>query len=139
MELSQDTQNVIQAIDEHSKGTLRKKNDIGFILELGASFGMINEVANLIFQGKIIWNLSKQLKKLDSTADGLNLIQREFENSLEDFRMNLMNLQSKADEMIFERFQTVYLDQTRGCVLNIIDLSHDFSKLKDLQINSKSN
>jgi hypothetical protein len=137
MELSQDTQYVLQAIDEASKSTLRKRNDLGSILELGATFGKYNEVSNLIFQGKIIWNLSKQLKKLDSNAEGLNLIQKEFESSLEIFRNDLKNIQNDGNLEIKERFQSVYLEQTKGCVLNIIDLAHDFGKLKDLQDSTK--
>lgn len=137
MELSQDTQNVIQAIDDSANGTLRKKNDLGTILELGASFGKIAEVTNLIFNGKIIWNLSKQLKKLDSSAEGLHLIQNEFENTLEIFRQNLIVLQEIANKETKDRFQNIYLELTKGCVLNIIDLSHDFAKLKDLQDNAK--
>lgn len=133
MEISQDTQNFINAVDEFTQGKLRKKNDVSVCFEVGATFGGEQELASLIFNGKVLWNLSQKIKTSPKDAEGIENVQREFEKALETQRNNLLSVQSQLDEKDSKRFQEIYLDMTRGAVLNIIDISHDFAIIKDLQ------
>lgn len=133
MEISQDTQNFINAVDEYTQGKLRKKNDVSVCFEVGATFGGEQELASLIFNGKVLWNLSQKIKTTSKDAEGLENVQREFEKALEYQRNNLLSVQSQLDEKDAKRFQEIYLDMTRGAVLNIIDISHDFAIIKDMQ------
>lgn len=134
MKLSNDTEQVLEMLDDYTKNGLRKRNDMGMLFELGASNGLGEQMMNLIFQGKIIWTLSTKLKPANAGADGIELVQREFEASLEQFKGLLTEMSNFGDDESKERIATTYLQMTRGCVLNIIDLSHDLAKFKNMQI-----
>lgn len=134
MKLSNDTEQVLEMLDDYTKNGLRKRNDMGMLFELGASNGLGEQMMNLIFQGKIIWTLSTKLKPANAGADGIELVQREFEASLEQFKGLLIEMSNFGDDESKERIATTYLQMTRGCVLNIIDLSHDLAKFKNMQI-----
>lgn len=134
MKLSGDTEQVLEMLDDYTKNGLRKRNDMGLLFELGASNGLGEQMMNLIFQGKIIWTLSSKLKPANAGADGIELVQREFEASLEQFKQLINEIANFGDDEAKERIAITYLQMTRGCVLNVIDLSHDLAKFKNMQI-----
>ena len=133
MEISKDTLLVIEAIDNYSEGTLRKKNDLTNIFEICASFNLTKEIETLIFSGKILWNLYRTIKRPDLEQDTLVGVQNEFQNTLEKIREVLISIQNNSEETFQKRLQDTYLEMTKGCVLNIVDLCHDFGKFKDMQ------
>lgn len=133
MEISKDTLLVIEAIDNYSEGTLRKKNDLTNIFEICASFNLTKEIETLIFSGKILWNLYRTIKRPDVEQDTLVGFQNEFQNTLEKIREVLISIQNNSEETFQKRLQDTYLEMTKGCVLNIVDLCHDFGKFKDMQ------
>jgi hypothetical protein len=79
MQISDDTKSVVNFLDEYTKGNLRKKNDFAAILEICATYNGSDTLNHLIFSGKSLWNISSKLKKTSSSADGVNLLQKEVE------------------------------------------------------------
>ncbi len=133
MDISRDTRNIIDFLDQYTQGSLRKKNDLAAIIELGAAYSEPEFINKLIFAGKSLWNLSKSLKRARGEEEGLRLIQKEFEHHLEDVRSIIKELAEYSDKDDRRRFDEIYLVMTKGAVLNIIDLCHDLARLKDLQ------
>ncbi|MDC1068577.1 hypothetical protein OAQ99_05390 [Candidatus Kapabacteria bacterium] len=133
MQLSKDTTDFIDVIDSYSEGKLRKKNDLGTCFEICASYSGEQELQTLVFQSKILWNLSKKLRSTTKVDKGIELIQKEFESSLTQIRDILNQIADKLADDDKERFNDIYLGMTKGNVLNIIDLSHDFGIFKDMQ------
>lgn len=130
MLISEDTLRVVNYLQEFSNNTLRKRNDIEYILEIGATKSNPLLVKNIIFVGKSIWNLSKTFSR--SQKDNQNL-HRELENSFYELQMLLTSLiENIENSEIIDRFSNVYLSKSSGCLRNAIDLSHDLSKLKEL-------
>ena len=129
---------VIEALDNFSEGTLRKKNDVTNIFEVCASFNLTSEIETFIFSGKVLWNLYKTIKRPDVEKETLTGVQNEFQNTLEKIREILTTIQNNSDEIYQKRLEETYLQMTKGCVLNIVDLCHDFGKFKDMQAKLKS-
>ena len=138
MEISQDTLLVIEALNNFSENTLRKKNDLTIILELAATYNLDKELSEFIFTGKVLWNLFKTIKRPNNDQESMSVIQKEFEVSLESIRALLVKFQTLSDKTFQKRLQDTYLEMTKGCVLNIVDLCHDFGKFKDMQTKIKS-
>lgn len=139
MNISHDTKNVINTLENYSKTGLRKKNDLEIIFEICASFNQVESLSNLIFNGKIFWNLSRKLPTLNISDESTANFKKEFEHYLELIKDELVKLIEIADdEVAYKRFQETYFSLTRGCVLNLIDLSHDFSRFKEMQKDHKS-
>ncbi len=139
MQISKDTLSVVNYLDEYSNGSLRKKNDIATILELGASSNSAQLLNKLIFSAKSCWNLFNKIKKIDSGTDGFVLIEKEFNKTMIEIENHLNELLEYADDEIIERFEKIYLANTQGSAKNIVDLSYDLSVLKNLQSEMKAN
>ena len=138
MQISKDTQAVVEYLDRFSNGTLRKKNDVATILEIAASNNASKMMNDLIFTSKSVWNLYMKIKKSSNATDGAQLLEREFNKSV----VLMANLVDKfmdfGDDEVLERFQKVYLADTSGATKNLIDLAYDFSVLKNLQADMKA-
>ena len=134
MNLSEDTSRVIEAIEQYSESGLRKKNDFGVILELSAAYeGGFETFQSLMFIGKQLWNVSNTIKKADPNKEGIELLQKEFAILLENFKDKMNVVYPFLSPELQSRWVVVYFEMTKGCVLNLVDLAHDFSKMKDFQ------
>lgn len=133
MKLSEDTIRVLNYLDDYTDNNLRKRNDIGTIIEICASNNEADLLNRLIFSGKSVWNLSQKSKMTGSGQEGAELIQKELMRSINDVKNMLEKIIEYADKELQIRFENIYFQISTGSFKNIIDLSHDLSKIKDLQ------
>jgi len=133
MELSKDTLQVLEFLDYTTGNNLRKRNDIGTILEIGAEKGEFILVDKLIFSGSYFWKLHKILIRQDISEDDAYKLQRELVDTSQNFKNYLVDLVNDADEAIRKRFNTMYFPNEQGAFRNLIDLAFDLSKLKEVQ------
>ncbi len=134
MTLSEQTQSVLAYFDKYSGFNLRKKNDIGEILEIASVVGAAEEFNALVFAGKIVWNLYSTLRKITSEQDGYRNVEHEFAAAVQTMRecLSFFALESD-DDALKQRFEEVYLGVSQGTMRNLVDLAHDLSRFKDLQ------
>lgn len=133
MNISNDTQNVIKAIQYISGDSLRKPKDLAVIIELCATYDGSNTINNLIFTGKSVWNLQSKLKKSTSNDEGIMLLQKELYNNIDKMKKSLSEIIDNSDDKTKKRFNEIYLEDTKGTLKNLIDLSFDLSVFKELQ------
>ncbi len=140
MYISDDTNAVVNFLNDFTNGNLRKLNDFAAIIELSATFNGIDVLNRLIFTSKIVWNVYLKIKRITPTEEGINLLESEMERSIIEMLQYLKVIIEKADDDdLIIRFNDVYFQNSRGSILNLIDLAHDFAKFKDLQMLSKQN
>lgn len=138
MEISKDTQNVVDTVESFTEKKLQKKNDFSVIMELAVSNLMIEEYGHAVFNGTAFFKLSKSLNKINPNEESASNFKKEFENYLEQFKTNIISITKHLESgTLTERFDTTYFQLTRGCVLNLIDLAHDFAIFKEMQTHSK--
>lgn len=129
--ISEDTQKVMDFLQDYSKHNLRKPADLSIILEISALNSDHNFVINLVFIGKSLWNLNRAFTNSQG-IDNQNL-ERELQKNFVELQENLTKLIDEIEDgETIERFQNVYLQNSIGCFRNMIDLSYDLTKLKDL-------
>jgi cyclopropane fatty-acyl-phospholipid synthase-like methyltransferase len=133
MKLSEDTTRVLNLLDDYTDNNLRKRNDIGAIIEVCASTNNANLLNKLIFAGKSTWNLSQSNKQTEIKQESAELIQKEFMRSMNEVKSLLEKIVDYADNDLQARFETIYFQMSSGSIKNLIDLSYDLSKIKDLQ------
>jgi len=136
MTLSDDTQAILDYL-ESIDAKLRKSNDFGALLEIGAELGAADEVNSLILTGKNIWSVYGILKKTSSTDEGFQNLEVQFMTEINTFRTLIATFLSTVSEEIFTRFEETYLGMNQGTIRNIVDLAHDLAALKDLQNQEK--
>lgn len=138
MELSEDTRQVLEFLDYTSGGSLRKRNDLGAILEILATKNNANLANDLIFYGSALWG-SYRIIKTETNSDLTGKIKSELENLFEKMFILINQVVElfNEDELI-ERFERVYLKGDSGSRLNLIDLCYDLNELKKVQIRLKN-
>jgi hypothetical protein len=132
MEISEDTQKVINYLQYYSNNSLRKAQDVALILEINAERNDYLLANQIIFTGKSIWNLHRTLRRSDGSRD-ISLLEKEILSSFKEIQKLLSKFINYAEKEQIKRFEEVYLQETAGCLRNIIDLSHDLSILKEVQ------
>lgn len=137
MKISEDTSRVLEFLNGLSEDRLRKANDMAVLMEIAATYDGAELFASLVFTGKSIWNLFQKIKKTTGADEGAELLQRELIRSITELRQMLSEIVSYGEEDDIKRFNEIYLPDTRGTMLNIIDLSHDLMQFKNMQSKSK--
>ncbi len=137
MEISKDTNEVLEFLNYTSGGTLRKRNDLGVILEILAQ-NNLPEIANeIIFYGSALWGSYRILKR--NTDQDTSHLRKEIENLFQkmvDYISQIVELLPNDD--LLERFSRIYLQNSVGSRLNIIDLCYDLNELKKVQLKLKN-
>lgn len=132
MAFSEDIEAALDVI-EASGAALRKRGDMGVILECGAESGDAETVNNIVFHGKNVWSTYSLLKKMRQNDDGFQGVEREFMKSINELRTLLADLTIAASPESQSRFDEVYLGMSQGTIRNLVDLAHDLAALKNLQ------
>jgi hypothetical protein len=134
MKLSSDTKEVLSFLDYVTGDRLRKRKDLGVILEVLAAENKVNLANELLFYGSALWNTLK-ISKRSSTANlELEKIEIEIPNLFNTLTEILNAIYQLLPQNEQTRFNKVYLQPTRGCQLNIVDLCYDLNELKKVQM-----
>lgn len=134
MDLSEDTLRVLEFLDFTSSQTLRKREDLGIILETLATNNKPELANEIIFYGSALWGTYRILKKQTGNDLTLNL-KKEVEELFEKLNELITQVvEFIEEEEIINRFNKVYLRRDIGARMNIIDLCYDLNELKKVQL-----
>lgn len=134
-QLSEDTLAALEYFDSMIEGGLRKRNDIGTILELSATFAEAEQFLDITRTGTATWKVYSTLRRLQQGDEGFRQLEEEFARQMNSLREQLATLVNRADDETLKRFDEIYFGMTQGVIRNIVDLGHDLAKIKGLQSN----
>ncbi len=142
MNISQDTEQVLEFLDYFSGNALRKRSDLAILLEISASYGFSEQMNELIFEGTYFRNLNQSIKKAATDPSAIGKMEREIISSFEKMKSQIFSIISNLDDKVIKkRFQDLYFANTQGSYRNMYDLASDLALLKEIQntLKSKSN
>ncbi len=138
MQLSPDTESVIDYLDASIEGGLRKRNDVGTLLELGAMHNEPTLVNTIIRTGTAVWKLYSTLRRVSVGSEGYRGLEEEFAAQMNQLREQLASLTKHASDETLSRFDDVYFGMTSGVIRNIVDLGHDMNAIAALRTKPSS-
>ena len=130
MELSSETEAVINFLNDSVEGGLRKRNDVAIILELAMRADNAETFNAITLTGTGAWKVYGTLRPGE---EGYRLLEGEFARQLNSLREHIAQLMPDASDETLRRFDDVYFGMSQGVMRNLVDLSHDLAKIKDLQ------
>jgi hypothetical protein len=133
MQISDDTQAVLSWLDNDEGSALRKRNDLGVLMELAATQNDAETFNRTVHTGTALWKLYSVLRKQQAGADGYANLEREFGAHLNSLRELLAQLTAHADDDIVRRFDETYFGMTQGVIRNLVDLGHDLARFASLR------
>ena len=137
MPFSNDTEHVLEFLQSACDGGLRKREDIGLLLELAAEMAAHEQINALAFHGKSLYALYAALRRTPGGQEGQELLEREFVAVSERFRAVLSEVMVNASAAEVERLDGLYYQMTRSSLRHLVDLAHDFGVLKSIQNDRK--
>ncbi len=137
MKISEDTENVLQALDSYTDGNVRKRNDIGIILEACAAYAEHALAIDIVFYGTALWNVFNSLKKAQPDDEVYIKLESQLKEMAEELKSLLSQISGLAGDDTAGRFDGIYLQASQGAFLNLLDLAHDLAKFKSLQMRMK--
>jgi hypothetical protein len=117
--------------------SLRKRIDIGLIFDYAALHNNYDQINDLVFTGKIVWNTYSALKKRNQTDEGYDLLEKQFMESVHTLRNSICQQSIGYTKEEQSRIEEIYLTMSQGTLRNIVDLAHDLSEIKNLQNSAK--
>jgi hypothetical protein len=117
--------------------SLRKRTDIGLIFDYAALYNNFDQINDLVFTGKIVWNTYSALKKRNQTDEGYDLLEKQFMESVHTLRNSICQQSIGYTKEEQSRIEEIYLTMSQGTLRNIVDLAHDLSEIKNLQNSAK--
>lgn len=133
MQLSADTEAVLTHLSEMVEGGLRKRNDVGVLLETGAASNQPDLFNNIVTTGTGVWKVYGVLRHKKPGDTGYRQLEEEFALQLNTLRELMATLLEPVPDDVLKRFDDVYFGLTQGVMRNLVDLSHDLARIKDLQ------
>lgn len=139
MEISPDTNQVLEFLDYFSGNTLRKRSDLAVLLELSATYNLTDQINNLIFEGTFFRNINQTIKKAATDIAATEKMEKEIKISFEKMKTLIFSIIENLDDSVFiKRFQDLYFSNTQGSFRNMYDLASDLALLKEIQNTLKS-
>lgn len=135
-QLSPDIEVFLSHLESEGIG-LRKRSDIGLIFDYAALHNNSDQINDLIFTGKIVWNTYSALKKRNQSDEGYDLLEKQFMESVHTLRNSVCQLSIRYTQEEQSRIEEIYLTMSQGTLRNIVDLAHDLSEIKNLQNSAK--
>ena len=135
-QLSPDIEVFLSHVESAGLG-LRKRTDIGLIFEYAALHNNSDQINDLIFTGKIVWNTYSALKKRNQSDEGYDLLEKQFMESVHTLRNGICQQSIGYTKEEQSRIEEIYLTMSQGTLRNIVDLAHDLSEIKNLQNSAK--
>lgn len=137
MEISTSTKQFISLVEQFSSKELNLKTHIEVLIEISSLYEGQTELKRLLFESQILNNLWKKFQHSDKNDEGIELIQKEFESSVERTKESIIPFLERSEDFQDE-FNNQYFNMTKNSILNLSSLSSDLSLVKILIDHKKS-
>jgi len=133
MQISDDTNHVINFIEDVFPDSIQNTNDLANILEIGALFGLHTQINELIFTATAIQYMKKRIISAPANDSSTEKMKIELQKSLQDFKEMLQNIKQIAKGNNLDVNFRSYLSENTSSVENLISISSDLALLKEVQ------
>ena len=139
MILSPATASLLSALDAMSGNKLTRRDDLGTLLELGASSHMRPVLEELSFYAKFLQRTHGIMKRIGKDGNGYDKLSEEFGTSLGKANRLIGTLLDGAPPDVRAQFSSTYLAMTQGGLANLLALFYDLSWYKNRLIDAEGN
>ncbi len=137
MEISVETRDFVEQIDNFSHHKLTHRDAFTMLIELGRHNNQQRRIEEIAFLSKFLSNTYGILKRSTSETEGYEKLTREFQDNLNKLIDELKKLIEAASEETKENFSSTFLTMSTESFKNLLDLLYDFSWLKNWYIEKK--
>jgi hypothetical protein len=135
MPLSDPARSLLQEIDTLSGRSLRRRDDLGLLIDCALGSGRNEILADLAFRAKFAWKSHSIMQRIGKGADGYEALAREFMSAVEEIRRLLDSLVDGCDGTAGLRDRL--LAMTPAALEELLSLIHDLTWYKNWLIDRR--
>ena len=136
MQLSTDTTRLLAELDHLSGGRLKRREDLGILLELGAHAHHRSALDDLGFIAKFLARAYGMMQRIGPGCEGYDRLSAEFSSHLEKVSMLLRSILRDTPDDVRSQFSARYLSPTPEGLGDLLELCHDLGWYKNRLIDS---
>lgn len=136
MELNSATVSLLSELDAFSGGKIKRRPDLGMLLECGRSGQDRDILDELGFYSKFLHRTYGIMTRIGPAGEGYERLAREFSGAVDKTRALMTSLAAKSPGHEREGFTATYLVMTQESLDNLLALCHDLSWYKNWLIDS---
>lgn len=137
MELSPSTLELLRALDNMSGNRLRRKEDVGTLVELATRYQLGATLDDLVFQTKFISKSHGIMKRIGRDGEGYERMSKEFAESVHRAIELTRALVQAAPEDVRSHFGERYFPLTADGLEEFLALADDLRWYKDWLLDTK--
>jgi hypothetical protein len=138
MEISHNTRDFVQQIDELSNHRLANWDYVAALVELAQTTDQRTRLEQIAFLAKFLSNTHAILRRSNSDIEGYQKLSSEFQVNLEKVVGELKSLIEQAPAAVKASFSSKFLMLTGESFENLLSLLYDLSWIKNWYIDRKS-
>jgi len=131
------TVSLLAALDTSSRGQLKRRDDLGIVLDLGAFPERSAALDDLAFRSKFLTRTFGIMQRIGRDGSGYDRLETEFAAGLEVVRGHLRTLLGDAPDEVRDRLTASYLAMTPGGMSNLMALLGDLTWYKNWLLDRK--
>lgn len=137
MDLSPPITDLVAALDAFARNGLRRREDLGTLLEVAARTDRTPLLEALSFDAKFANRSMEIMRRIGKDATGYDRLEREVSAALTRVGERLRALIQDAPEEEQRRFASRYFAMTGDSLGHLLDLLHDLSWYKNWQLDHR--
>lgn len=131
------TLSLLAALDTASRGQLKRRDDLGLVLDLGASPEQSAALDDLAFRSKFLTRTFGIMRRIGREGNGYERLESEFAANMDVVRSHLRSLFAGAPDDVRERLSSSYLAMTPAGLSDLMALLGDLAWYKNWLLDSK--
>ena len=137
MTLSTTTTALLVTLDSASRGQLKRRGDLGILLDLGADPARAVALDDLAFRAKFLTRTFGIMQRIGRDGNGYDRLESEFAVSMDVARSHVRTLLGGAPDDVRDRMTATYLAMTPDGLGNLLALLGDLMWYKNWLLDSK--
>jgi hypothetical protein len=137
MELSLSTIELLRSLDSMSGSGLRRRDDVGTLVELAARPGLSGTLEELVFLAKFISKSRTILKRIGNDGEGYERLTKEFTGSIQRAMELTRTLVQAAPDDVQSHFVARYFTMTADGLEEFLVLADDLRWYKNWLLDKK--
>lgn len=137
MGISPVTARILTTLDTLSAHTLKRRDDLGELLELAAQNDAQDELDRLGFTAKFLTKTHGIMQRIGRNGQGYDQLAKEFSSNMEKACHLIRSLTVPAPAGLREQFHSTYLSLTAESFQHLLSLLHDLGWYKNWSMDVK--
>lgn len=137
MTLRSSTLSLLATLDEASRGPLKRRDDLGTLLDLGASAERAAALEDLAFRAKFLTRTFGIMQRIGRDGNGYDRLESEFAANMDTAREHMRTILAGAPDDVRDRMTTSYLAMTPRGLENLMALLDDLTAYKNWLLDRK--